>query len=425
MIYISSNLKGSIGVEIFIAGVAIISIVVFIFLNSSYISNKSKRIKNEISFFINDKENLFPTIQIIENENFVPLEQNKIIESDIKQAISTFDNSIPNFVEIGQNIKNATEMLNSEKTFFSSAKKGTENMMKVKGSNEVYGIQMKGKKIGKQTKFLNEEKLVHSYGKNAIVNASFSAAAMVVGQYYMNEINNKMDVIKNDIQGISDFLDSEYKSKLEFIISKIREIIDNKIEILGNNYLRDKRYDEILNLETKCTELLGQANEMIKTKIIDEEIDYKKYEEYIKEIQKWFQRQQLLQSLLLEIENLRYVLAYGNESSKLSHTQYNNYLNQINSVNEKLENWHKINAEKLGIDKKSKRRKTSLFKIRKNTIGRINEDWAYRKLKDDIVAIMECQTNIKKQTPYINKKQDEKIKIQKYKGEYYNLLNNK
>ena len=148
--------------------------------------------------------------------------------------ISRLQNGIPNSIEISQNVKIAAETLNSEKVFFSTAKKGTENMMKVKGSNEVYGIQMKGKKFNKQTKIINEEKLVQSYGENAIVNASFSAVAMIVGQYYMNEIDNKIDVIKDEIQSISCFLESEYQSKLERIISKIREIIQNKVIIRRN-----------------------------------------------------------------------------------------------------------------------------------------------------------------------------------------------
>ena len=36
--------------------------------------------------------------------------------------------------------------------------------------------------------------------------------------------------------------------------------------------------------------------------------------------------------------------------------------------------------------------------------------------------VLEELTNAKKLEPYINNKQDEIIKIQKYNGEYYNLL---
>ena len=202
----------------------------------------------------------------------------------------------------------------------------------------------------------------------------------------------------------------------------MKEIIDNKVEILDNDFSRNKRYDEIIELENDCTKLLGQANEMIKNNIKKVDIDYRKYEKTLKEIYKWFLRQQILQTLLLEIGNLRYVLAYGNETSKLSHTQYNNYLEQNNIVNESLEKWHNLISEKLGIDIKEARRNGSFFKIRKNTIGKINEEWSYNKIDDKIIKIIERQTNIKKLKPYIDEKQDKIIKIQKYNGEYYNLL---
>ena len=161
---------------------------------------------------------------------------------------------------------------------------------------------------------------------------------------------------------------------------------------------------------------------MIKESKINEEIDYKKYEENIKEINKWFIRQQILQKLLLEIGNLRYILSNGNETSKLSHTQYNTYLKQTNNINEELTNWHKTNCERLGIDLENSKRKASFYRIKKNTIGRINEEWAYHKLEDNTLSLINGQTNIIKMLPYTKNKQDEIIKIQKYKGEYYNLL---
>lgn len=94
----------------------------------------------------------------------------------------------------------------------------------------------------------------------------------------MNEINNKLNDLKDEISDISDYLDSDYKSRLVHIISKMKEIIDNKSEILGNDFSINKRYDEILELESECSKLLGQANEIIKNNITEVEIDYNKYE---------------------------------------------------------------------------------------------------------------------------------------------------
>ena len=409
--------------EIFISilvGIIIIGIILFCFLKNTVKKNKNE--EKEIGVLENIDESCFPGIQIIEDERNIPSEKNKIVDSDIKKAISIIDNTIPNVVMIGKNIRNGAESLNKNRDFFSAVKRETKNMMRVKGTDEWYGTQMIGNKFSGQTKFIKENEMISQVGKDAIVNVTFSTASMVVGQYYMNEINNKLDDIRDEISEITNFLDSEYQGKLLKIISKMKEIIDNKVEILNNDFSKSKRYEEILNLESTCAELLGQANEMIRNNIAENDIDYKKYEKKIKEIDKWFLRQQILQMLLLEIGNLRYILANGNETSKLSHMQYNNYLAQSNSINEKLKEWHTLISKKLGIDIKASRMNGKFFGIKKHTIGKINENWAYHKLNNEIANLIESQTNIKKLVPYTNKKQDEVIKIQKYNGEYYNLL---
>ena len=413
--------------EIFIG--IIIAILIMVIFFRFKINKKEEKVENEISLSVEDTKNFFPDIRIIENATLIPSEENKIIDNDIKKAISIIDNYAPKTILMSHNIENASKLLNNKRVFFSAAKKGTENMQTVGNSGKVYGSQMvkdtstNRMLYNKQTQFTKEETLIKSAGKDALVNAGFNAASMVVGQYYMNEINNKLDTIQHDIKGMSNFLDSKYQSNLLQIISKMKEIIENKVEILNNSYSRDKRYDEVLSLESESAKLLGQANEMIRKYIENEDIEYKNYEKNMKEIHLWFIRQQILQQLLLEIGNLRYVLAYGNETSKLSHTQYNNYLIQTNSINSKLENWHKINCEKFGVNKEEHKRKANFYAIRKNTIGRINEEWAYTKLEENLENIINSQINIKKLLPYKNNKQNEKIKIQKYKGEYYNLPN--
>ena len=135
--------------------------------------------------------------------------------------------------------------------------------------------------------------------------------------------------------------------------------MDNKIEILNNKFLRDKRYDEISRVESICTTLLGQANTRI-SKYIVEEKEYKSYENDIKAIDKWLKRQQVLLRLLLEIGNLKYVLSYGNETSISAHSQYNNYLMQTNKLNNSLSEWHNSLIDKFGIISDEYKRKTQI-----------------------------------------------------------------
>lgn len=78
-------------------------------------------------------------------------------------------------------------------------------MMKVKGTNELLGTQAINGKITQNTKFIREDQMMANVGKDALVNVGFNGASMVVGQYYMNEINVKLENIQHDIDSISNF----------------------------------------------------------------------------------------------------------------------------------------------------------------------------------------------------------------------------
>ena len=393
--------------------VVVSSIVTFIFY-------KRKNNIKEVSLSTENKTSNFPNIQIIENDEIIPIEKNKIVDNNVKNAISILDNSISKTVMVGKNLETASKVLNNERAFFSTAKSGTENMIKVKGSNEFYGTQRVNGKFSKNTKFLNEDKMMKNVGKEALVNAGFNATSIVVGQYYMKEINDKLEDIQHDIDGIASFLDAQYQGKLIYIISKIQEVIENKTENISNDFSRNKRYDEISRVEENCSELLTQANACI-VNYLKKELDYKNYEKNVKDIQIWSIRQHILMRLLAEIGDLRYVLANGDETSKAAHSQYNRYLIHTNKVNEQLNNWHEFYCEKFGISKTEHRRKANFFEIRKNTIGKINEDWAYNKLDESIEKMIENQMDIEELLPYNKDKQTENIKILKHNGEFYNL----
>ena len=136
--------------------------------------------------------------------------------------------------------------------------------------------------------------------------------------------------------------------------------IENKNEILSNEESRKNAYHDNKELESKCIELLGQANIQINNEIKEENVDYKEYTSKVEKVEKWFFRQQVTQELLLKIGDLRYVLANGSETSKQCHKQYNNFLNQTNKINEKLNDWHNTNIDRFGIDIDKKRKNQNL-----------------------------------------------------------------
>ena len=73
--------------------VIVIGLIIFSFYNRKN-NKKEKEIKNEVSLSLENNLNNFPDIQIIENATIIPSDKNKIIDSNVKNAISILDNSI-------------------------------------------------------------------------------------------------------------------------------------------------------------------------------------------------------------------------------------------------------------------------------------------------------------------------------------------
>lgn len=407
--------------------ILIMNIVIFIIYKVRVLKNE--KIENNLEIKKDnmiEKENFYPVIKVIERNDLVPSKDNLITNEQAKRTLATIDNLTPKVVSTSKNIKNVQELSKKGKVLFSANEQDVKNMMSA-GKNKYYGTQVssKTKKITEQTKFTKEAALTKNITKQQLTIAGFNMISAVVGQYYMSEINDKLEVISANIDKISNFQDSEYQSKLLHIVSKIEEILEHQDEILKNDETRKNAYHDNKELETKCAELLGQANMQISKEINNSNLDYKNYEIQVKKIEKWFLRQQLTQELLMKIGDLRYVLANGSETSKLAHKQYNNYIKQTNNINQKLESWHNSYINKFGIDINKQRKKGNLYKLREYTIGMINKEWNYDKIKNGIVEKILLQNTPNKFNLYENNKQDEVILIQKYEGEYYNLpLNN-
>lgn len=67
---------------------------------------------------------------------------------------------------------------------------------------------------------------------------AMGVASMVVGQYYMTQINAKLDAISDGISEIQDFQDNEYRSRVFSLVAHVKKIADFQTEILENNELR-------------------------------------------------------------------------------------------------------------------------------------------------------------------------------------------
>ena len=93
-----------------------------------------------------------------------------------------------------------------------------------------------------------------------ITNIVMSAAAIVVGQYYMTQINKRMDAISGDVNRIACFQDNEFRSKVYALVAEIQKCSSFRLETIENEELRERELVHLDSLRHECIQLLGQAN---------------------------------------------------------------------------------------------------------------------------------------------------------------------
>lgn len=227
-----------------------------------------------------------------------------------------------------------------------------------------------------------------------VANAAMGVAAMVVGQYYMTQINQRLDSISDGIDKIADFQNNEYKSKVYALVAEIQKISTFQLETMENDELRNRELLHLQNLEHECAQLLGQANITLQTYSQKADLEYKQYEKYVREANSWYQYQQLLLEIMGKIGELIYALNLGAVSKEYCYAMRLPYAKQVETTLEQLNKWHMENGERLGIDVASTRRKRQGIEgLVMNIPALLNNDFHYKPISRYTAAMISSQTD--------------------------------
>jgi len=215
----------------------------------------------------------------------IPTVADKAAKTVTNQALKNADIYrviIPN----GETLVKSKDMTGAVRGFFRGAKgvKGQANLVKVDPS-----------KITKATTLAN-------IGANVM-----NVGSLVVGQYYMAEINAKLETMNKNISKISDFQDREFKSRIMSLMGLVGEVSRFSTEIIENDEVRTQKIASLENMKANATELLGQVNETM-TGIIQNypTPDYKTYQEKVDEFTVLAEYQSILITMLEKISELTY-----------------------------------------------------------------------------------------------------------------------
>ena len=237
-------------------------------------------------------------------------------------------------------------------------------------------------KIAGQAEFMPVNESMDKIAAMNIANAAMGAAALVVGQYYMKQINAELESINDSISRLEKFYKNEYKSRVITLVSQLKQTSDFKVEILEDSTLRAEAISKLQTMETTCMDLLNQANVTIS------EISSGKYEEFEKYIQatshisEWQKYQMMLVNVLFAIADLNYTFHLGSMSPEYCYRSYEDCFSTTERTIEKIKQWHLFHEKKLGINVNSATyERKGLDAIFHLPLTLINDDFQYKSMK--------------------------------------------
>ena len=232
---------------------------------------------------------------------------------------------------------------------------------------------------------------------NGVANV-MNVGSLVVGQYYMSEINSKLESMGKTLDKVSDFQDKEFKSRIFSLLARVGKISQFSAEIIENDEVRIIKLTALEDLEGIATELLGQVNITI-TGMAQKSRnpDYQEYQKYIEDFGVLYEYQTVLLSALEEISKLTYLLGKGEISSDMSYTLFNTYRGQSIQTRNALKLWHDRQTKALRIElKKNRISKSGIDGIVSGVVSAIpilgDDNWNYKELEQGLADKISAQS---------------------------------
>lgn len=324
------------------------------------------------------------------------LDENKLVEVKDRKVLAHVNNLIPGLIQIGNAANNAIQaaQANNEVVYRAILPAGAKLVNSKDMGNAFRGFFRGADGIRGHANFMAVEA---QKGTEIVANtasAAMGVAAMVVGQYYMEQINNQLGEINDGISKISDFQDNEYRSRVFSLITHVKEIAKFQVEILENNDLIYGKITQLDRLEEECTKLLGQANLTLADYTKKNMNDFKVYEGDVQDIHKWFSYQKTLLDILYKISDLRYTLQLGSVSREQCGAILQVYSQQVVDTQSRLTTWHQDIWKILNIELEESRRKRRGFDGAIHYVpGLINKKLNFREIDQDTVAMIGLQVS--------------------------------
>lgn len=345
----------------------------------------------QISYNLSDDENLVVTLEQL------PLSYNKerLVKIDSKEVIA----SLSSLTNVSTTLVTNKAMLNSIKQIRSS------NLYKVKlpaGAKLVNSREIKDNYRGffRDSNHIRGHANLEQFNYNDVtkgadiatkVGAVMAISSLLVGQYYMNEINNKFISLSNDINKISGFQDREYQSKIYNLIHFIQISSKYSDKLIMDRESKNRQLSLLDGYFKDATQLLNQANLTI-LENLNKNSNFKDYEAITNEIDKYLKYQQTLLIALTEMTKLNHILSLGMDNESYFSEISLRHINDANSIKSDIVKWHKHKIKLYEIDLKNKQvTKKNIQGLISKVTSIIDDKYKYTKLDDNFIRTIKSQ----------------------------------
>lgn len=324
-------------------------------------------------------------------------DETKLVEITDSKVLAHVNNLVPGLAQSGNAVNNAAQAVqsvNGEVLYRAVIPAGAKLTNSKTMEGAVRGIYHGADGIKGHANLVAVEA---QKGTAVVANtaaAAMGVASMVVGQYYMTQINAELGKISDGISQIQDFQDNEYRSRVFSLVAHVKKIADFQTEILENDELRLSKIAQLDSLEEECTQLLGQANLTLAGFAKKTGLDYEAYEKALGNAQNWFMYQKSLLDVLYKISDLRYTLHLGAVSREQCVALLPTYTKQVSYTRERLTAWHDGTTQRLGIETDEIRRKRAGFDSVIHFIpGLFNDDFNFRSIEKKTAKMITAQAS--------------------------------
>lgn len=287
------------------------------------------------------------------------IDESKLVEITDSKVLAHVNNLVPGLAQAGVAANNAVQaaQAGNEVLYRAIIPVGAVLADSRDMNGAVRGIYREANKIRGHANLVpvKAEKGVTVVANSAA--AVMGVASMVVGQYYMTQIDSELGNINDTVSQISNFQNNAYRSRVNALVAQVMAIVDFQSEILENDDLRRDKISRLDNLSAECIQLLGQANLTLAEFARNTDLDYEAYEKELGRTHNWYVYQDALLKVLYKISELKYTLYLGEVSREQCADVLPTYIQQVSDARSQLVNWHRVMIERLHIDIKNKNRK--------------------------------------------------------------------